>query len=190
MTDGGDPRKKLAYDESVRALQHQSSTLDDLRSRTGILLAALTLSATFLGGRALVGSAFSVFSWSGVALLCFLVAGGLCLAILWPSAGWSFIFDAKKILKAVEEEDTLDEMHSQYAGENRKNWEKNDKKLECLYGRFRWAVAVLILQVFFWLLAFGTSSHASTQKTQQTTNGAVQGGGKARNSLQRPSSTQ
>ena len=33
-----DERKKLAYDESIRALGLQSVVLDDLRARTGILL--------------------------------------------------------------------------------------------------------------------------------------------------------
>lgn len=47
--DSGDPRLKLVYEESVRGWSLQSSVLDELRNRTGILLAAASVSSAFLG---------------------------------------------------------------------------------------------------------------------------------------------
>src|SRR5436190_79796 len=48
---------ELAFDLAQRALDHQESTLEDLRSRAGTLLTATALVATFLGARALDGAA-------------------------------------------------------------------------------------------------------------------------------------
>jgi hypothetical protein len=38
-----DPRVKLAYEESVRELDMQNETLNELHSRTGIVIAAATV---------------------------------------------------------------------------------------------------------------------------------------------------
>jgi hypothetical protein len=95
VADEPDPRKKLAFDESVRALEQQSSALDNLRGRTGVLLTAISLTATFLGAQALERAGFSFLSW--VAIGCFVVAGLACLAILWPSGEWKFVLNAKTI---------------------------------------------------------------------------------------------
>ena len=51
--DAVDPRVRLTYDESIRGLDMQSATLDELRNRTGVLLAAASLSSAFLGATAL-----------------------------------------------------------------------------------------------------------------------------------------
>lgn len=162
-----DPRKKLAYEESIRSLEQQSSSLDDLRSRTGILLTALALSASFLGARALDISGFSAWSW--VAIGCFAAAGFFSLGVLWPSGDWHFTSKAGTILEDVELDDsiTLDEMHGTYAKSNQGDWDDNSKKLGRLFWFFRLAVVALVLQVGFWLVALG-NPHASTEKTQET----------------------
>ena len=47
------PLEQLAYEEAKRAIDRQSSTLDGLRSRAGVLLAAISLATSFVGGLAL-----------------------------------------------------------------------------------------------------------------------------------------
>lgn len=71
----GDPRKALAYNESLRALTQQAGVLDGLRTRTGILLAALSVTATFLGSMALNKGALT--GWSGAGMGAFAVAAAL-----------------------------------------------------------------------------------------------------------------
>jgi hypothetical protein len=41
--------EKLAYDSALRALDKQEKVLEELRARTGILLATSSLAASFLG---------------------------------------------------------------------------------------------------------------------------------------------
>jgi hypothetical protein len=150
-----DPRKKLAFDESIRSLTLQSSVLDDLRSRTGILLTAVSLTATFLGSKALQhGFTF----WTEVGLGCFLVSGGFCLAVLWPSGSWNFVFNAKTILDdyvAGDDPADLDEMLVEFAERNQENWTENDVRLARLFWFFRLAVLALIGQLPCWLIAIG-----------------------------------
>lgn len=70
--------EQLAYEVSLRALQRQEEVVEELRSRTGTLLAASSLSASFLGARALDQSGAA---WPGIIALSFLRAlrrfGGL-----------------------------------------------------------------------------------------------------------------
>jgi hypothetical protein len=46
---------RLAYEASLRSLDKQEELLGELRSRTGLLLAASSLAASFLGRPALEG---------------------------------------------------------------------------------------------------------------------------------------
>lgn len=153
-----DQRKRLAFDESVRALTLQSSSLDDLRGRTGILLTALSLTATFVGSRALDGG-FS--TWTEIALGLFIVSASFCLAVLWPRGDWGFTFNAKTILNGYAREPnsaSLNEMLVDFAEINQENWEANAERLKWLYWCFRVAVLALVLQVPCWLMAIGNAN--------------------------------
>lgn len=48
-----DDLARMAYDASLRSLDKQDELLSELRSRTGLLLAASSLAASFLGEPAL-----------------------------------------------------------------------------------------------------------------------------------------
>lgn len=171
--DAPDLRTELVYKESVRALQVQSSSLDDLRSRTGILLAALALTASFLGARALDVSGFTTWSW--IAVGCFGGSGICCLLILLPWGEWHFTHDANKVIQEFiegEDETNLDEMHREIAETNQKNWTNNKSKLELLFWLFRLAVLLLVLQVGFWLISLGNSG-ASTETSKKTSETSV-----------------
>jgi hypothetical protein len=75
--------QRLAYELSLRALSQQEGVLNELRSRTGTLLAASSLVASFLGARA-IGS--GDYRWLTVfALIAFAVSVLACLYVLLPS---------------------------------------------------------------------------------------------------------
>jgi hypothetical protein len=161
-----DRRLTLALEESMRALESQSEALDDLRSRTGILLTALALTASFLGARALDDSGFDFLNW--VALIFFAIAGVVCLLILLPWGDWRLTHDANKVLEEfVDKDEPLDVMRREMAETNQTNWGMNKTKLRRLQWLFRGAVLLLVLQVGFWLASLGTG-HAPTQETEKT----------------------
>jgi len=46
------PEHRLRYDEAIRAIDHQLGSVDAAQTRVGLLIAAVTISAAELGGRA------------------------------------------------------------------------------------------------------------------------------------------
>ena len=59
---------ELTYDLSVRGLAQQEASLNELRSRTGVLLAATAIAIALLGGRSLDDGARTALDLAGVAL--------------------------------------------------------------------------------------------------------------------------
>lgn len=77
--------------EARRAISVQVAALDELRARTGLLLAAASLSGSFLGAAA-AGSGTKLEFVGGVAVIAFASGVGSCIRVLWPkSKGWTFV---------------------------------------------------------------------------------------------------
>jgi hypothetical protein len=75
--------EELVYSAAQRALDQQSTALSDLRTRTSTLVAAATLSASFLGAAAIGRSAPA---WAAVlAMAAFLLTGAFAGGVLWPA---------------------------------------------------------------------------------------------------------
>ena len=158
--EGRDPRKELAYNESLRALTQQASVLDALRTRTGILLAALSVTATFLGPMGLADDSLTGFGWAGTGA--FAVAALAALGVLLPRDRWEFSMDANTIIDGyIEDPDpaSLDEMHLEFARLNQHCFEKNKRRLGWLFWSFRISVAGLAVSIAFWLVAISGSEN-------------------------------
>jgi hypothetical protein len=76
-----DDLARLAYDASLRSLDKQEELLSELRSRTGLLLAASSVAASFLGERAL-DDGHAVLALT--ALAAFVVSLGASIYVLLP----------------------------------------------------------------------------------------------------------
>jgi hypothetical protein len=75
--------EELVYSAAQRALDQQSTALSDLRTRTSTLVAAATLSASFLGAAAIGHGAPA---WAAVlAMTAFLLTGTFAGWVLWPA---------------------------------------------------------------------------------------------------------
>lgn len=78
------PEHRLRYDEAVRAIDHQLDSVDAARTRAGLLLAALAITAVEVGGRAVdrAGNPFPVsqaLAWTSL-----LACAGALLFAMWP----------------------------------------------------------------------------------------------------------
>lgn len=110
-SDEVDPRLVIAYKESVRAWAHQSSVLDELRSRAGTLIAAASVSSAFLGAATIRGS-HSLDDGSVAAIVVFGVVVALCIYVLWPAKDWVFVHNAGHLLHRYLTDDvTPNEMY-------------------------------------------------------------------------------
>jgi hypothetical protein len=81
--------ERLAYEAAQRALDKQERLIDELRSRTGLLLAAASLAASFLGREAFSGDPKAGLAI--IALVAFLVAVAASVYVLLPK-GEKFVF--------------------------------------------------------------------------------------------------
>lgn len=145
---------ELAYDSALQALSHQAASLDELRTRTGILLAAASVSTSFLGSEALKGRDTGTFGW--LAVVCFFGLGALTAAILWPRRGWLFVVDPILLIRDfIEIEMPLDieKMRRDLALHLSNNYRSNSKKLNFLQWMFQLACGLLILEVIAWVVA-------------------------------------
>ena len=142
------------YGESTRAIEQQARMLDELRSRTGLLLAGASVVTSFLGAAAIERNGMDTLAV--LAILVFLAVVGLSLWVLVPrTKAWRFALGATTLL-----EDWADEkrpcgtaaMQRFLATTIEKNWDHNDAKLEELYLRFQCAAGLLGLDVVLWTL--------------------------------------
>ncbi|MGH2845685.1 MAG: hypothetical protein ACRDL0_06630 [Thermoleophilaceae bacterium] len=91
--------EEITYDLAVRALADQESALRDLRARTGTLLTAASLIASFLGGQAIARAELSALVVVGV--IVFGICVVLCLYVLLPKEGLIFAIDGPQAYQAL-----------------------------------------------------------------------------------------
>jgi hypothetical protein len=150
-----DPLARLIYDESVRGLDVQSKALDELRSRTGVLIGASTVASAFLGATAL--SRHNVTYGTNLAAL--IVFGGsivFCLLVLMPSTKWSFVYHAKTLDDTyfVARVDPTQAVRSMALG-HAEHRDANKRKLKWRYRWFRLGCLTLVADIVLWTVSIG-----------------------------------
>ena len=152
--------EEVTYEAGRAALADQEAMVIGIRQRTGTLLAAQALVASFLGGTALKGHGFDAVGWLAVlALLMGLVVAAVVLA------PWRLRF-------AVNARDLYEQLYGQALGEtglDSLRWlaaagfgyqdlqEQNDRRVLWL-SRLSAALGVLmVMQTVLWLLAIRLS---------------------------------
>lgn len=155
---------KVIYEESVRLLQNQSASLDDLRGRAGTLLAAASLVTAFLAPPALkvndaAGKAqynFTCLAW--LATGAFVGVTVTSLIVLLPRK-WTFGHDAHDLMdKFVESTPPGDEeaLYYHLAYYNELHHRQNSSKLGCLFGCFGVGCGLLAIEIGCWLALIAT----------------------------------
>lgn len=139
--------ERLAYEAAQRALDKQERLIDELRSRTGLLLAAASLAASFLGREAFANSPKRGLAI--LALVAFLVAVSACVYVLLPRAG-AFVFalvGAGLYEGLYDVKDDLGEVYRRLAYDLDRFWDANDIELQKLFAAFRLAAVGLAVEI-------------------------------------------
>ena len=139
--------ERLAYEAALRALDKQERLIEELRSRTGLLLAAASLAASFLGREAFAGHPKRGLAI--LALVAFLLAVGASVYVLLPKPG-KFIFamvGAGLYEGLYELRDDLGEVYRRLAYDLDRFWDDNDVELQKLFRAFRLAALGLSAEI-------------------------------------------
>ena len=150
------PLAELSYQAAIRSLDLQERGVEQLRARTGTLLAASSLTASFLGAQAIQRNGIGPL---GVLALVSLAASvALCIYVLLPKSDLVFDIEPSRMYEsllytATDESDIrrrliywLDSF-----------WQANQGTIDAL-GRYYVAAAIaLLLQLAFWSSALAAS---------------------------------
>jgi hypothetical protein len=93
--------EETSYDIAVRALEQQERSLDEVRRRTGTLLTASSLVASFLGSQAISRNGLN--GWIDAALVAFGLSVVISIYVLLPKRGLIFALDAPETYEALYE---------------------------------------------------------------------------------------
>jgi len=144
---------QLAYDLSLRALNQQENLLNELRARTGMLLAATAVAASLIGGRILDGDSSII---DVLAMAPALVTLLLSVYVLAPKGHLTFAIDAPAAYEYfMENRIELPEAERDLAYWNREVWEENQIVIDGMIRLFRWACYALVGAVLAWSLVLG-----------------------------------
>jgi hypothetical protein len=148
-----DDLARLAYESSLRRLDKQEGSLTEIRSRTGLVLAASSLGASFLGRPAFDADPFAV---ALVALLAFGVSIGASLYVLLPKKEFFFSLVGSHLYEELYPfRDDAAEVLRRLAYDLDRFWEGNDQKMQRIFWAFRIAIAVLATEILLLLLTAG-----------------------------------
>jgi hypothetical protein len=145
--------EELAYGESVRAIELQARSLDEVRTRTGVLLAAASVVSSFLGSEALKLAPFGVIA--GLALISFGVVLTVCIVILLPRGEWKFALGAKVLLEdwtGASPSGNTEAMLAFLAERLEKNWLANKDRIKGMLVLFQIAAVALGIEIMFWTI--------------------------------------
>ena len=148
--------EREAHRIAVLALGQQEQALTELRARTGTLLTAASLIASFLGGRALAKEGLSV--WIVLALVAFGVSVTLCIYVLLPKEGLVFALDAPETYEALygvrDDEEEVDRRLAYWLQSFR---EDNHPTIARLTNAFELAGFALLAEIGFLAAALAVS---------------------------------
>ena len=141
----------IAFDAGTRALDKQEHVLEELRSRTGVLLAASSLAVAVLGRPAL-NEASNVLAV--VALGAFALSIAASVYVLLPKPTFYFALSGQHVFENLYEyrQDTA-EIYRRLIYDLQRFWDDNDAVMQRLLLGFRVAAASLAVEVLSLLAA-------------------------------------
>ena len=138
--------EKLAYGAALRGLDKQESLLEELRTRTGVLLAASSLAASFLGQQAFQDPSPRALAIS--ALFAFVVSISASVLILMPRENLFFSEAGAGLYEGLYAiRDDIAEVYRRLAYELDCIWDSNNMAIARLTLTYRVAAGALVVEI-------------------------------------------
>lgn len=154
IDSGLDRIAEWAYNEAVRGISQQRSSLDDLRTRTGAVLSAAILATAFLGAFAVQGTGRGLAARFYGPVILFIIATILCILVLLPVPGWFYTLDVRARLDNIDTASppTLFKIYNEAVSLMKTGRENNSKRLNLLFVGFAVASGVVAAEIIWWLV--------------------------------------
>jgi hypothetical protein len=150
---------EIAFDASREALAQQQASLDNLRTRAGMVLSAASIATAFLGAQALKRPKHRpdlwLDGWEWVATCSFLLLMLVAIALLWPVKGWVFSLGAAELIAGYIEghrKYKVPEIQRNLALHLENHFDANQRKMSKRYFWLRVSSGLLAVQVVAWIL--------------------------------------
>jgi hypothetical protein len=141
---------KLGYAEALRSLDLQEKAVEQLRSRAGTVIAAVTFTTSFLGTQAIQRSNEVGMSGS-LALTATATSIGLCLFVLQPRSDMTFSLNGSRMYEEMLRfADDRDELHRRLIYWLERLWRQNQKVFVALNRAYVGATIALAAQLVLW----------------------------------------
>jgi hypothetical protein len=148
---------QLSYDAAVRALDLQERGIEQLRARTGTLLAASSLTASFLGAQTIQHTG-GLGTLGALALISLAASIVLSVYVLLPKSGFVFSVNAPRMYETLYEiAEDEEEVRRRLIYWLEEYWKANQSKIEDLGRYFFGASIALTLQLVFWSWALAAN---------------------------------
>jgi hypothetical protein len=141
-----DDLEQLAHEASLRALDKQERLLEELRARTGILLAASSVAVSFLGNavKGERGSELMIVA----ALMAFVVSVGAGAYVLAPKPNLIFSLSGPRLYERFyDARMDMSEAHRGIAYTLHRFWEHNDRHITGLIAAYKAATTALVVEI-------------------------------------------
>lgn len=136
----------MAYEAALRGLDKQEGLLEELRTRTGVLLAASSLAASFLGQQAFQDP--SPRGLAVAALVAFVVSIATSVFILLPKKNLIFAEAGAGLYEGLYAfRDDIPEVYRRLAYDLDLFWDSNDMKIEWLTRAYTVAAVALVVEI-------------------------------------------
>lgn len=148
--------EKLVFEAALRGLDKQEGLLEEMRSRAGVLIAASSLAASFLGQQAYQGS--NAASLVFVALVAFVVSTGASVFVLLPKKNLTFAPSGADIDAGLyAARDDLADVYRRLAYNLDHLWDSNDKEIGQVARVFTVASSALVVEILALVALLGDS---------------------------------
>lgn len=144
----------LASEASLRVLAEQGEALRDLRTRASTLLAATSLTVSFLGGPAIEGSGLDIVAW--LAIGAFVVSLFAALYTLMPRHDVVLALDGPQVYGRLwDARGDVAELHSLLAQWTAEVRSANRRAVKRQVAGYEIASIALVVQILLWIVQLG-----------------------------------
>jgi hypothetical protein len=142
--------QQLADELSRAALSRQEEVMNELRARTGTLLAASSIVASFLGSRA---SDQGSGALTLIALVAFVASVAACIYVLAPKDGLIFALRGSVLFEAeYDEPGRVPETYRRLAYWLESYYDENHETIRWMFRAYWAATVAILIQVLLWVL--------------------------------------